>query len=95
MVESVYYTLTNIFDYLAMMVILWYGGSQVLNNKITVGQLTSFMLYCTFLQQNSSAVSFSINNILVAIGVAQNLFKYSEYQSKVKDSQDCMDIDHA
>ena len=36
-VESIYYTITNIFDYLAMIVILWYGGSQVLNNNVTVG----------------------------------------------------------
>lgn len=79
MAEGLYFSCTNIFTYAAMLGILWYGGSLVLEKSLTTGQLTSFMLYAMQMTGNSSAISYAINSLVTALGVAEKLFSYVDY----------------
>ena len=54
-------------------VIVWYGSVLAKQDKITVGGLTSFMLFMVQLIFNFIAISFAINNLFKLSGASQKI----------------------
>ena len=48
-IRATYAPLLDFLPAVGMILVLWYGGHQVLSNHLTVGQLTEFILYVTLL----------------------------------------------
>lgn len=55
----------------AILTVLWYGGEMVLDNKITTGDLTSFVLYTITLSIGVLAGGGMLNIIISAVGIAE------------------------
>jgi ATP-binding cassette subfamily B (MDR/TAP) protein 10 len=55
--------------------VLYFGGSLVIDQEITIGQLTSYVLYTITLTVGLTSVAGIINQIVSAIGVCEKIFE--------------------
>lgn len=72
-----YFCLTwNLIPNLVILVVLWYGGYQVVNNigSMTAGDLASFILYSQNLNFNSQMISSGLSSIVTATGALERIF---------------------
>jgi ABC-type multidrug transport system fused ATPase/permease subunit len=67
-----------------IMVVLWYGGYLVANGQLTIGQLTSYVLYAITLSINLTSVTSSINEFVTAAGVIETIFKLIDTPVRVE-----------
>jgi len=68
-----------------MMVIsvLLLGGNMVMGNEISVGQLTSFLLYCGYVGGSVSGLSSFYSEIQKGIGATFRIFELLERKTRV------------
>ena len=61
--------ITTIFANTLILVILYFGGSLVMDGSLTIGDLTSFVLYTITLTVGFASVSGIVNQLISAIGI--------------------------
>ncbi|KAL0487883.1 ABC transporter B family member ABCB1 [Acrasis kona] len=59
---------------LAIVLVLWYGGSLIKQGQITIGQLTSFLIYTITLATGFGALSGLWFDILKALGATERVY---------------------
>ncbi|HYO73587.1 MAG TPA: ABC transporter transmembrane domain-containing protein [Archangium sp.] len=62
-------------SYLASAVVLWYGGRMVLDGKMTVGNLTSFLIYSMMVAFALGALTDLWADFMRATGAAERVFE--------------------
>ena len=62
------------FSYAGILIVLWYGGLQVLDGEISSGTLTSFLLYTIYLAGGLAALSEVQSQISNAVGASERVF---------------------
>lgn len=84
---AIYSSLTEICANAGTLAILWYGGLHVINGNITSGELVSFMIYANTYSATAKLISTGLTSIVVATGVADNLFKLLDYKPKINNKK--------
>ncbi len=64
---------------------LWFGGREVANGNLEIGELTSFLLYLTILQMPVRALGFIIMIVSRANAAGQRIFEILDAESAVKE----------
>jgi ATP-binding cassette subfamily B protein len=64
--------------------ILWHGGSLVLEGKMTPGQLSAFLLYGSTLTNASKIVKFYVEKVATSLGSCERVFAIIDYQPKIR-----------
>jgi ATP-binding cassette subfamily B protein len=72
--------------FVAMGLVLWVGGRQVLAGEITVGTLTEFLTFMTILQMPVRQIGLLVNAIARASTCGGRLFAVLDLQPAVRDS---------
>jgi len=76
----------TIFANLAILFVLWIGGLEVLNGKMTSGELSSFILYTITL--SSSVMSFGrVNQLINATAVSEKIFQLIDEENKIQEKK--------
>jgi ABC transporter fused permease/ATP-binding protein len=65
----------GLFGYLSIAIVLWYGGTLVVAGQLSVGTLTSFMLYTLFLGFSLASLSSLYGDFNRAIGASERVFQ--------------------
>ncbi len=67
------------------LIVLWYGGKLAIegNAELTPGELTSFIMYCTYLATNTSDISSSYANIINGTAAVQKVFDMLNYEPQI------------
>lgn len=73
----------NLAATLAIVLVLWYGSVLVIDGTITVGSLTSFLLYTFLLTSSMTGLANIWADFSRAIGAAERVFQILEEQPKV------------
>lgn len=73
-VYGVFMFFVNLFAFGSILAVLWYGGSLVLDNELTVGNLTSFLMYTITMTVGLLSAGGTLNDIISAVGIAEKLF---------------------
>lgn len=55
--------------------ILYFGGQLVIDGQLTIGDLTSFVLYTITLTIGFASLSGIMNQTMSAIGICENIFE--------------------
>ena len=79
----------------ALGLILWYGGWEVLRGDLTVGELAMFMLFLNQLTFPVRMAGFIINSFSRAISSGRRLFDVLEAQSPVTENENALDLGRA
>ena len=77
---------------LALGLILWYGGLEVIGGDLTAGGLTMFVLYLSQLTFPIRMTPFIINSFSRAASSGQRLFDVLDAQSPVEEKLDARDV---
>ena len=65
--------------------IIWYGGIQVINEKITLGTLVGFSTYIGMMIRPVRQTGMLVNQFLSAAAAAERIFEVLDARSEIKD----------
>jgi ABC-type multidrug transport system fused ATPase/permease subunit len=80
---------------LPVVFILWYGGSQVINGTMTVGEITQFILYLGLLMMPVRQLGMMVNLYSRTVSAGQRIVEILDTESAVLESPDAIDIGRA
>jgi len=72
---------------LAMLSVLTYGGCMVVDNAISIGDLTSFLLYSVYVAFALSGTANSYNDICKGLGATERVFELIDREPHIKDPE--------
>ena len=64
----------TILSFGSILAVLWYGATLVVDGEITVGNLTSFVMYTVTMIVGLLSAGGTLNDIISAVGIAEKLF---------------------
>ena len=76
-------------------VILWFGGNQVINGNMTVGQVTQFILYLGLLMMPIRQLGMMVNLYSRTVSAGQRILEILDTESNVKEKPDAVDLGSA
>jgi ATP-binding cassette subfamily B (MDR/TAP) protein 10 len=71
---------------IAILALLYYGGSMVQSGELTVGELTSFFLYTAYVGSSLIGLSSWYSELMKGVGASARLFSLLEEKSLVETS---------
>ena len=72
--------------------ILWYGGTQVINGAMSVGEMTAFILYLGLLMMPMRQLGMMVNLYSRTISAGQRILEILDTESKVLEKPGAIDI---
>lgn len=69
---------------LAVLAVLWYGGQMVMENVITIGELTSFMLYTAYVGTALGGITSFYSEIMKGVGASDRIFDLLQRKSPIE-----------
>jgi ATP-binding cassette subfamily B protein len=87
---------------LAILLVLWYGGTLVISGELTSGTLTSFVLYTLTVSFALGGLMELVSDFMKAIGASERVFQLIDREPKLKreggdvlgDVRGEIDVDH-
>lgn len=73
--------------FVAMGLVLWFGGLQVIDGQITVGELTQFLVFMTVLQMPVRQVGLVINGYARASVSGARMFEILDLDPAIRDKE--------
>ena len=77
---------------IAMGLILWYGGRQVVNGSMTAGEISTFLFYMGILGQPVRMSGWLINSFSRASSSGERIFQILDTQSPVREKPDAVEL---
>lgn len=72
--------------------VLWVGGNDVLQGKMTAGELSSFIFYAIVVAGTTGAISEVIGDLQRAAGASERIMELLQTRSNVGDSENAIDL---
>ncbi|MBI2850339.1 MAG: ABC transporter ATP-binding protein [Chloroflexi bacterium] len=77
---------------LPTVIVLWYGGQQVIAGTLTIGGVTQFVLYLGILAMPIRRLGMIANMISRSISAGERIFEILDTESPVKEKPDARDV---
>ena len=77
-VQAQFYGFTGLSGNMIILTVLYYGGSLVTTDVITVGSLTSFILYAAYVGIGLSGISSSYAQTMKAVGASSRIWEITD-----------------
>ena len=90
--RSFYLPLATLISSMSAVLIVWYGGGQVINKVITVGSLVTFYFYITRLAQPIRMIGFILTMFQRATASAERVFDIIDAKSLVSDKEGAIEL---
>ncbi len=74
--------------FIAMGLVLWFGGMRVIDGQMTVGKLTEFLAFMTILQQPVRQLGMVVNSFARASTCGARLFAVLDLEPEIRDPDD-------
>lgn len=90
---AVYYPLVDILGAVAIALIVWYGGGQVLQGAVQLGVLVAFIQYSERFYKPISDLSEKFNILQSAMASSERIFNLLETPIRIQDPEDPVRLD--
>jgi ATP-binding cassette subfamily B multidrug efflux pump len=87
-IQSLTYPLMILITGISIILVIWYGGYQVIKGAMTLGQLTSFLIYLGYLIWPMIAFGWIINLTQRAAASMDRLLEVMRVQPQIKDTEE-------
>jgi ATP-binding cassette subfamily B protein len=77
---------------ISTVIIIWYGGSLVVNHELTLGELVAFTTYLSQLVQPVRRLGIIIPAVAMAAASGERIFEILDSNSEVQDAPDAMPL---
>ena len=75
-----------------ILLVLWYGGQQVISNQMTPGSLVAFLLYAVIVAGPIGALSTLYAQLQEALGATRRVFELLEAAPDIEDAPDAVPL---
>jgi ATP-binding cassette, subfamily B, bacterial MsbA len=83
--ESLFGAIMTFVAFSALIVVLWYGGNEVLNGRLTAGELVSTLIYMTIITGPIAQLTGLYSEFQRALGSAERIFEILDTTPNVTD----------
>ncbi len=90
---GIFMPLTEFLSSLAMAVILWYGGGEVLRQLLTLGELAAFFSYMRLFFQPMRDLSQKYSIVQSALASAERVFQLLDTESRIRSPENPLRLD--
>jgi subfamily B ATP-binding cassette protein MsbA len=80
--------LISLFTYGSLVLVLWVGGQEVLNQRLTPGELIAFLVYAIMLTGPLSSFAGLFGQIQSALGATERIFELLDVQPEIAELPD-------
>jgi len=87
-IRAVFRPLTAFFAFGGLSLILWYGGREVLEDRLTGGELISFLIYGMTVAGSFASLIGLYTNFQEALGATKRVFQIMDLQPDIEDKPD-------
>ena len=91
-VTSIMFPLIGFLAFASSIVVLWYGGHEVANGELTIGQLVAFLLYLGMVAGPIGGLAGQWGSIQQAFGAADRIFALLDTVPEVQDAPDAVPL---
>jgi len=91
-VMSAFFPATGIFAAIGNCLVLWFGGSAVINGTLTIGILFGFMSYITRFFMPIQDLSMFWNNVQSAMAAAERIFELLDTTIDIKEKDNAVKL---
>ncbi len=84
---SFYFPLMTLLSSGGIMLILWYGGRQVIQGNLSIGRLTAFYLYLSMLAPSIRMLGWVVNSAARAIASGERIFEVLDTKPKIQNPE--------
>ncbi len=84
---SFYFPLMTLLSSGGIMLILWYGGRQVIQGSLSIGRLTAFYLYLSMLAPSIRMLGWVVNSAARAIASGERIFEVLDTTPKIQSPE--------
>ena len=85
--------LISFFVYGSLLVVLWYGGREVVSGRLTPGQLVAFLMYAVMLAGPLSSFASLYSQIQRALGATDRVFELLDTRPEVQEVPGAQPLD--
>lgn len=75
-----------------LVIIFWYGGKEVLADRLTAGDLVAFIIYALNISRSISQTSRLYTAVNTAAGASERIFELLEEDPEIKDTEEAKDL---
>ncbi len=76
-----------------LVIIFWYGGKEVLAERLTAGDLVAFIFYALNISRSISQISRLYTAVNTAAGASERIFEILEEKPEIEDESHAKEID--
>ena len=91
-VRAFWLPLSSLITTLGSVLILWYGGSQVISGALTIGSFVAFYFYVARFSRPIRMIGFMTASIQRALAAADRVFEIVDAEVEVSDKEDAMEL---
>jgi ATP-binding cassette subfamily B protein len=91
-VQSINVPLIDFIAGVGMVFIVWYGGSLVISDQLTLGELVAFTTYLSQLVQPIARLGVVIPAIAMASAAGERIFEILDAESEVQEAPNAMEL---
>jgi subfamily B ATP-binding cassette protein MsbA len=92
-VRSVFGPITAFFGFAALALILWFGGREVLENRLSAGELIAFLVYGLTVAGSFAGLVGLYSQFQEAVGATKRVFQILDTQADIDDSPNAVVLD--
>jgi ABC transporter fused permease/ATP-binding protein len=83
---ALFMTVAFFIGFTAVSIVIWYGGSLVVQSQLTIGELTQFIIYLMLTSISVGALGGLWGDLMAAVGAAKRVFEILDTPPKVINS---------
>ncbi len=91
-VRSVFGPIIAFFAFAGLALILWFGGREVLDGRLSAGELIAFLIYRLTVAANFAGVVSLYSQVQEALGATKRVFEILDTQPDIRDRPDAKEL---
>ncbi len=92
-VRSIFGPIIAFFAFTGLALILWFGGREVLDGRLSAGELIAFLIYGLTVAANFAGVIGVYSQFQEALGATKRVFEILDTEPDVRDAPDARQLD--
>lgn len=90
--SNLFISLLNFMAFCAIAAIIWFGGREVIADRLTLPKITGFLVYGIMIAGNLGAIAQLSSQLSAAIGGTQRVFDLLDVQSSIQDKPNAIEL---
>lgn len=90
--KSFFFTLIDFLSISAIVLVLWLGGREAINNRLTAGDLIASLVYLSIIFSSFSGLSKAYSSLQVSLSAGNRVLEILHEEAKIGEAVDAIDL---